>query len=156
MPSKPKYIYSIFLHCSVICLYFLCLVNQLYTDKPLHVSSRKDSRVNKLHILVDIFCSMRYGNIPWSIKEVHRQGSRQLLLLIRGDADLRQWAVYGTASVSRRGKMTSVTFFMSVIKKKKKDIVCVANNSPKPVFIPLKGFCSSFSSHLLFSVNYSP
>lgn len=110
----------------------------------------------KLLILVDIFCSMQYGNIPRSIKEVHRQGSRQFLPQIRGDVDIRQWAVYGTASITRRGKMTSLTFFhITVQKNKNEDIACVANNSPKPVFIPLKCDYSSFSSHIALFLSLS-
>ncbi len=63
----------------------------------------------------DIFCSMQYGNIPLSIKEVPRQESRQFLSQIRADVDLKQWAFYGTVSISRITKkkekrMTSLTF----------------------------------------------
>lgn len=64
-------------------------------------------------------------------------------------------------------KWPQLLFSYQLLKKNKnEDIVCVENNSPKPVFIPLRGFYSSFSSHLAlflssaiilsFGVNYSP
>ena len=90
-----------------------CQISNFGCLRDIYLAADVELKVKHKHndfFLLVLPCSRQQSNRPRSIKEVSSQSRRQFLSRIRADIDLRQYAIAGTISTSRRETMPSLTF----------------------------------------------